>query len=467
MTTDLLDLPAIDETLIDAPTAPLAPTTAVATAAAQAIDPAKADLQVIALAHFGDWRGTVKTATDKFTGLVLDLSNQSKIDDAKKLRWRLVGIPRADARKVAKELKSKLSKVSKAIGAEEEAIVAALDAAEAIINQQIEPAEAKLQAERDEKARIDRERVAALDAKLASLSNWIERCKEPGITAERIANGIKALHMLELDPDEWQGHLSRALVRRAEVVDVMRQIHMDTLAAEMRTAELERQRVENERIAAEQAEHQRRINEQAAELVARERQARAITAFGTALAAAIARVGIAKVTTVLPDVGARTDLLTPDEMESNAAALDALQPDPITQDDQESGSSPADAPASVDAPSMCASSAAESAEAAPSGDEGEGAHADERAPEPACVVNMPALETSEGEAVHIRTEDLPALATPEPDIITLCWQLVQVLKTPYAGRFPSHPKPGPEWWADVRSRIDVIEPRLAAMQGGE
>jgi hypothetical protein len=430
MTTDLLDLPAIDETLIDAPPAPLDPTTAVTAAAAQAIDPAKADLQVIALAHFGDWRGTVKTATDKFTGLVLDLSNQSKIDDAKKLRWRLVGIPRADARKVAKELKSKLSKVSKAIGAEEEAIVAALDAAEAIINQQIEPAEAKLQAERDEKARIERERVAALDAKLASLSNWIERCKEPGITAERIANGIKALHMLELDPDEWQGHLSRALVRRAEVVDVMRQIHMDTLAAEMRTAELERQRVENERIAAEQAERQRLLDEQAAELRRLQQE----------IAAAQERAALA---------GRSADLGTGD-----TPAPGQRETPPNTQ---ESGSC-------AGTPAVCASSAAESAEAAPSGDEGEGAHADERAPEPACVVNMPALETSEGEAVHIRTEDLPALAAPEfitaEDFERETAALVAHLRRAFDSRFPSHPKPEKVWWDTLREHIASVEKML-------
>jgi len=449
MDTDLLDLPAIDETLIDAPAASPVPTTEVATAAAQAIDPAKIDLQVIALAHFGDWRGTVKTATDKFTGLVLDLSTQAKIDDAKKLRWRLVGIPRADARKVAKELKSKLSKVSKAIGAEEEAIVEALDAAEAIINQQIEPAEAKLQAEREEKARIERERVAALDAKLASLSNWIERCREPGITSERIANGIKILNTMELDPAEWQEYLSRALVRRAEVVDVMRQIHADTLAAEMRAAELERQRVENERIAAEQAERQRLLDEQAAELRRREQE----------IEAARQRVEAA---------GRSADLGTGDT------------PAPGQRETPPNADERAPEPAIYSGGPF---STVESVRFVGDGDESFGVIAvdiAEPGADSTCTVNMPALETSGGEAVHIRTEDLPALPGPdydalevEPvdgpaaghDVITLCWELVKVLRTPYAGRFPSHPKPSPEWWADVRARLDVIEPRLAAMQG--
>jgi len=449
MDTDLLDLPAIDETLIDAPAASPVPTTEVATAAAQAIDPAKIDLQVIALAHFGDWRGTVKTATDKFTGLVLVLSTQAKIDDAKKLRWRLVGIPRADARKVAKELKSKLSKVSKAIGAEEEAIVEALDAAEAIINQQIEPAEAKLQAEREEKARIERERVAAEAQKNAS-----ERASEPERQSSAVGGGrgddfTGVLNTMELDPAEWQEYLSRALVRRAEVVDVMRQIHADTLAAEMRAAELERQRVENERIAAEQAERQRLLDEQAAELRRQEQE----------IEAARQRVEAA---------GRSADLGTGDT------------PAPGQRETPPNADERAPEPAIYSGGPF---STVESVRFVGDGDESFGVIAvdiAEPGADSTCTVNMPALETSGGEAVHIRTEDLPALPGPdydalevEPvdgpaaghDVITLCWELVKVLRTPYAGRFPSHPKPSPEWWADVRARHDVIEPRLAAVQG--
>lgn len=464
MTTDTLELPPIDADMIDKPPV----TTAVATAAAQAED--RPTLKQTALASFEPIEAHMRTLAARYKDVAYDVTTTKGMADAKAARLVLREEGRYAVQRLQDRLKKEANDLKRTLDAKGDELIALVKPAEDAIHAQIEAEEKRKEAEREAKAAKERERIAGLDARLAALSAWVDRCKEPGMTAERIEKGIALLEDALIDPAEWQEYAARAEARKAEVLGVMNDLYGQAVAREAEAARLESQRLENERIAAEQAERQ-------AALAAQERQSRAVTRFGTSLAAAIARVGIGRVTEVLPEQGTRADLLTADEMNAYADALDALQPHPITPDAQESGSNPADEPAPVDAPGMCASSTVESAEAVPSGEEGEGAHADESAPTPdygaleAELVDGPAsLETSEAEAVHIKTEDLPALPPPAPatqSAIHLCWDLLQVLKTPYAGRFPSHPKPGPEWWADVRSRIEALEPRLSKMVGAQ
>ena len=94
------------------------PTTAVAELAkAAGISLQDIDLEDIALARFTDSRAAVEAATKTLTGVVHDLSTPGKLADAKSLRNRLINIPLAEARKVSKGLKSKLTAVSAAVGA--------------------------------------------------------------------------------------------------------------------------------------------------------------------------------------------------------------------------------------------------------------------------------------------------------------------------------------------------------------
>lgn len=481
MDTPTVDLPPIDEGLLQARPGPI-----VVLEPENKQDLAKVDLTAAALARFGDWKTDVAAARTKLTGLVLDLSTQAKVDEAKSLRHRLIGQPRAEVRKVSKALKSALAQTSKAIGAEEEAAVAAYDDAETLISPQIDARQAELDAEREAKAAKERERVAALDAKLAGFSAWIDRCKEPGITAERIAVGIKMLNELDLDKADWEEFLGRALVRRAEVIEVMRQIHRDTLAAEMRAAELERQRVENERVAADLAERQRLLDEQAAEVRRREEQLNSQRQVSGAQTDpnATGNGNMAQNTDDAAPVGGLAEgegaaALSPGTAEREPkgdAGTQELPPPggPASAENhtQESGSC-------AGTPATCASNAADSATAAPSGEEGPAAHADDSAADPD---GLP-LETSEREAqppgclppgaivgqVPLDTSRIVYFqAGPEPDeddeggidLLTECLSLIELLRKPYAGRFPSHPKPGPEWWSEVRNRIDLLEPKI-------
>lgn len=222
-------------------------------------DAAKIDLQTVALAKFGDWRPAVAKVRADLSSLALDLSNQSRIAEAKSLRQRVINVPIADARAASKALKSKLTAVSKAVGAEEEAIVAAYTDAGQILTTQIDEAEAKIEAEKAEKARqeaerarIEAERIAGLKGQVdALMRGWLDRCNEPDMTAERVGKGIETFASLQAPADladvadYWSAQQSITMGRMQTIrADLERAEEAARLAAER--AELERQRAEQE-----------------------------------------------------------------------------------------------------------------------------------------------------------------------------------------------------------------------------
>ena len=133
------------------------------------LDIKRLNLTDLALAQFGDWQSAVSSAKTSLAATVMDLSNASRIDEAKSLRWRLVGQPRADVRRISKDLKSKLAATSKSIGQAEEQIVAAYDEAEQLITPRIEAAEAEIERVRREKEEAERARVAAIREKINTI----------------------------------------------------------------------------------------------------------------------------------------------------------------------------------------------------------------------------------------------------------------------------------------------------------
>lgn len=265
---DIIDPAANDATGPAVPAEPVA--TAVAVAAAAAVDHTKIDLTAVALAHFGDWRGEVKKVNANLSTLAVDLSTQAKVDEHKSLRWRLIGQPRADARKVAEALKKRLGATSKAVGTELDDIVKAWDKAEDLITPKIEAAEAKLAAEKAERARIEAERVAAHQAKIDQIRSFAGYCV--GLPASRIQIGMEQLQSQVYGP-ELQEFVATAEAARTETLAKMRDMLATAITNEAAAAALEAQRVENARIAAEHAARQAEIDAQAARLAEQQRQA--------------------------------------------------------------------------------------------------------------------------------------------------------------------------------------------------
>jgi hypothetical protein len=242
-----------------------AASTEVATVAAMALDIAKIDLTDLALAKFGNWREATNTAKDELAALVLDLTTQSAIDDAISLRNRKIKQPLADARKVAEGLKSKLFAVSKAVNAELPLIEAAWGEVHGAITPRIEAAQKVIDDAKAAAAAKEAARRAAHEAGISTIRNYLARCQEPGMTAERIAAGIALLGQSSIGP-EWEDFQGRALAAQVETLQSMRELHAQAVAREAEAHRQEAIRLENERVARELAAERKRLAEEAAEL---------------------------------------------------------------------------------------------------------------------------------------------------------------------------------------------------------
>ena len=548
--TETLDLPPIADVLPPQTEAPALPT-----------DLKRIDLQAVALAQFGDWRTDVAAARKNLGTLALDLSIPARIAEAKSLRERVINAPRAQVRKVSKALKSKLATVSKTIGAEEDAAVLAYDEAETLITPQIEAAEQRIEDERLKKAQEEADRLQALrDTVDAKLAPWVARCDEAGMTAARVQAGVILLDGLAMPPElaDVSAYWGQQV---AATRDTMERRRLALAQAEVEAAQA-KVRAETQRVAGIQA----RIAEIQAAATGHERASAADLAEARIVVAALdvseaqyqefallaqaAKAGTLAVLDKLhaeavkrEEIEAAQRASTPAANVATAAATEGmaenpepgtLEAAPITQDAQESG-------LCAGTPAVYASSAADSATAAPSGDEGTGAHADVSAPSPdvlprhpmfrggrmapitytepapqpgvapqnhqlpeadaapgmgtaepatadatdrdapfdtsprggamgagqpaaagpadAVISNPPwqgddgSLETSEADA-RLYVAPLAAVPAPATDPRD---EFVALVMGAFNCKFPSHPKPGPEWWAKVRAAGQALQ----------
>jgi hypothetical protein len=282
MSTDTLEFPPIEDI-------PVTRTELAAAANAAVVDIEKVDLTKLALAKFGPWREQTATAKAEFTALVLDLATQSGIDDAISLRSRKIKQPLADARKTAEALKSKLSAVSKAVGAELPLIEAAWADAAGAITPRIEAAQKVLDDAKAEAARIERERVAAHQSRIATIRAYLDRCRAPGMTSERVANGIKALAALTFPQETWQDFAVPAANAQCETLEAMRTLQVELLTKEQEAAKLEEQRQEVARAQAALEAQRVELARQAAELAAQRAESERLEALAVERRTAEAR----------------------------------------------------------------------------------------------------------------------------------------------------------------------------------
>ncbi|MBT9493894.1 MAG: hypothetical protein IV107_16465 [Paucibacter sp.] len=263
---ETLDFPEID--------APVR--TEIAAAAANALDLSKINLTDVALAQFGKWREKSAEARKTLAGVQHDLSTQTKIDDAKSLRHRLINTPLAEARKVSKALKSKLNTVSAEVGAELTAIESDYADVALLITPQIEARELQLAEEKAERDRLAAERAAGFQLKIDAIRACAGRCQ--GISSERINNGIAHVEAIAVDAESFAEFAEEAANVKRITLAAMLNLRDLAKAREDEAARLEAQRAENARIAAEQAkvaeelaEQKRALDAQAAALAAQQK----------------------------------------------------------------------------------------------------------------------------------------------------------------------------------------------------
>jgi len=453
---------------------------------------AKVDLKAVALAQFGDWRGEVAKARQTLDGVVHDVSTAAKLADAVALRNRLIRTPRAEVRKVSKAVKSRLAAVSKDVGAEEDAAVLAWDAVETLITPQIEAGDAKLEAERVEKERLAAERAQKIADELATITGFLDRAKATeGMTAERVGKGIGMLEELTFGPDDWIDPVEAAKVQ-VQTIAGMRELQAKLAAEEAAAARMEALRLENERMTALLAAQQEALDAQAATLRAEQDRIAGLKARIAEIHAAATGHDNAKAADLYEAMVAVTALdvseaqyqeFTPLAEAAQDATLAKLQdlhfkavereeaevqrvlsiPLPLTipeestegQDSQQvlkaepatADATDRDAPADT-SPRAGAMGEWQAAGAAPAGGfvmvvpAESTVYAQLSAPAPV----EPGVTLIRGEVGTIEA----GITIVEPPAMTHAAFLALVMSA-FECKFPSHPKPSPAWWAEVRA----------------
>lgn len=456
--TDLLDLPPIG----DVAEAEAAPVHAIAAVPAAAAELVKVDLQAVALAHFGDWKSDVATVRKSLTDTVLDVSTASKLTEARSLRQRLIGGPRADVRKVEKALKSRLAAVSRAVGAEADEAVAAYDGLEPLITPQIDAGQAKLDAEKAERERLAEERRQAIAAEQAEISGFLVYAKSTeGMTAERVAQGIQRLEALTFGDGEWLDPAAAALVQQQTIAG-MREVLAKLQAEEAAAAALEAQRAENDRLAAALAAQQAEIARQAAELKAEQDR---IQGLKNRIAAIHAAANSFNDQTPAADIyEAQVALTALDTSEAQfqeftalawaaqdraLAVLQDLHFKAVEREEAQRASAPAAPPVAADAnePKAQDGVAENPVQQQPDVVAGEaaaehGAGAD---------LVPPGVSQECAPAATASAPTKPAVDFAEPEPADPIRALLEHIDTAFTGRFPSHPKPEQSWWATLRT----------------
>lgn len=407
---ETLDLPAIDEALMDQKPA----ATAVSTVET------KTSLKQVVLDSFAAVHKHCAALAERYRGVVFDHSTPKGRAAAKAARLELREQGRYAVQRLEDRLTEEANDLKRTIKAEAAAAIALTKPAEDDIDAGIkawEKAEAERKAAEAQKeaARVQRHRD-----QIARIRAYLTLAQTPGMTSERIQTGIDMLRTASFGP-EWEEFAVEAANAQCETLEAMRVLHDEVLAREQaaqRAAEealrIEAQRLENERIAAEQRAEAERLAaykrelEREAQALARQQEIEAARQRAEAPAAPVATAAATEGKADNPEPG--TLEAAPAQERAMRMALSTggamvigdrvLGPNdylaPITQDAQESGCSPADAPA-------CASSGADTAQAPLCGDEGP-ARADHSAP----VSDLGAIEAELNDGPAYEVDHDPA-----------------------------------------------------------
>lgn len=264
------------ESLLDLPTITGLPTDPVSTAIQAQAKPTAptATLKETALASFAPIEAHMKTLAARYKDVAYDVTTTKGMADAKTARLVLRDEGRYAVQRLVKRVKDEANDLKRVIDTRGDEVIAITKGIEDSIDGQITAEEERRAAAKAEAERIERERVAALEARIAGLSVWIDRCKVPGITSERIGKGINLLEQAPID-DTWADFKDRAIERRAEILGVMQSLYQQHLIAEVEAQRLEEKRAEQARIDALLAARKAELDAQAAELLRREEEIRA------------------------------------------------------------------------------------------------------------------------------------------------------------------------------------------------
>ena len=189
----------------------------------------------------------------KYSGVVFDCTTTKGDKEARAARLELITL-RTSLEKKRKEFKAPALEFGKKIDSEAARVTTEILAIEKPIDDQIKADEQRRAEEKAERERIEAERINAIQSKIAAIRAMAAKCH--GISSERIADGIEQLKQLNIAPEVFSEFIAEAQAAKAETIAAMESIYSTTASREKEAAQIEAQRIENERVAKEVA-HER------------------------------------------------------------------------------------------------------------------------------------------------------------------------------------------------------------------
>lgn len=204
----------------------------------------------------------------KYAGVVFDLTTTKGDKEARAARLELATL-RTSLEKKRKQFKAPALEFGKKIDSEAARVTTEILALENPIDDQIKADEQRRAREKAERELIAAERAHGFRDRIAVIRAFVGKCQ--GISAERITNGISMVEMVDVSATAFEEFAAEAETAKAETIAAMRQILEEAKRREEEAARVEAQRLENERIAAEQRAQAEALASRQAEL---DRQAR-------------------------------------------------------------------------------------------------------------------------------------------------------------------------------------------------
>lgn len=369
-----LNFPTIETEL--PPTPKPAQSTALAEKPASEIEKTVVSIKDAAIAHLRAKEPAIIALAERYRGVALPLGTPKDLAAGKAARLELRESGRYGINRDRDETKDLLNEAKKHVETEADRLIAIVRPVEDHVHAQIEARETVLAEEKAERERVAAKRRADFEASIARIRGYVAAAK--GLPSERIARGIAQVEALAFGED-WAEFASPAAAAQGETVAALRELLASTKAAEA----IEAQRVENARIAAEQATERQRLADEAAELARQREEIEAKQREQDRIVEeSRARFLASQKEPTLPPFGNAAQPAGPvlfgSQDSDDGAAIPAVKAGQDAQADQ------AEVPSSPGTPGAYASTGGEAAQfPGSSGDEDDGAHAEERVPDSA------------------------------------------------------------------------------------
>lgn len=201
------------------------------------------------IVEYDEIEANIATLRAEFAGRVFDLTTAAGDKLAREVRGKFVKL-RTTLEAIRVREKAPLLARGRSLDAEAARFTKELLALEKPIDEQIKADERRRAAEAAEKARIERERIAALQKRISAIRDEPRACI--GKPAQYIADTIGDVEDIKIG-EEFAEFVDDAMAARATTLEALRALHGQAVAAEETARQLEAERAERRRIAAEQA----------------------------------------------------------------------------------------------------------------------------------------------------------------------------------------------------------------------